>query len=466
MARRVAPGRIAAWTVAGLIVAALILVFALPGDLLITASNTDMVSEFVAWRAYLADSFRAGHIPLWNPYTYGGQPFLSGFESAVLYPPNLLFVLMPLGPALNFSILLHLILLGWGMQRWAIQRGLDPRAAGLVAIVLPLSGAVFPHVYAGHLSNLCTMAWAPWIFAALERQNLRGYLLASAGVCLQILAGHVQYVFYTAIAAGLHAVVLALASRPKWRPILGIVACYLAAALLSAAQLFPAIDASSESIRQQKLDYAFAAMFGFPPENFLTLIAPGFFGSLGQPVYWGRCYPWEMSLFVGTAGLVLLALAVCHRVRRRQAGLDLAVALPLIVLALGVHTPLFDSLYAYAPGFGHFRSWSKFIFPATLFLTLIIASGADLLLRGEKPNRRVGWASLVSGAVIALAGFVLFLFPDKVGPLLRFVQASRESYLSPPPLRNRSSIGILLNLVDRTEPEEAVACRATRSSST
>jgi hypothetical protein len=429
MSRRLDPGPIAAWVAAGLAAISLLLVFALPGDLLLAAGNTDMISEFVAWRAYLADSLRAGHVPLWNPYTYGGQPFLSGFESAVLYPPNLLFVLLPLAPALNFSILLHLILLGWGMQRWAIQRGLHPMAAGLAGLLLPLSGAVFPHVYAGHLSNLCTMAWAPWLFAALERKNLRGYVLAAACICLQILAGHVQYVFYTALAAGIHAVVLAISGPSRWRPIAGFVACYAAAGVLGAAQLFPAIAASTESIRQQKLDYSFAAMFGFPPENFLTLIAPGFFGSLGQPVYWGRCYLWEMSLFVGTAGLVLLAIAVCDRTRRRQAWLDLAVALPLIVLALGVHTPLFDLLYAFAPGFGHFRSWSKFIFPATLFLVPVIASGADLLLRGDPFPRRIGWVSVAAGGAVLLAGLVVCIVPDSVAPLLRFVQASRESYL-------------------------------------
>ncbi len=439
MSRRVAPERTAVWVVARLVAAALLLVFVLPGDALLSARDTDMVSEFVAWRAYLADSLRAGHISLWNPYTYGGQPFLSGFESAVLYPPNLLFVVMPLGPALNFSILLHLIILGWGMQRWAAQRGLDPRAAGLAGVIVPLSGAVFPHVYAGHLSNLCTMAWAPWIFLGLENGSRpganRGYFLASAGVCLQILAGHVQYVFYTAIAAGLHALVLAFSgggkSTARWKPLAGVAICYTAAALLGAAQLLPSFAASSESLRQQKLDYSFAAMFGFPPENFLTLIAPGFFGNLGQPLYWGRCYLWEMTLFIGTASLVLLAVALADRARRRQAWLDLAVALPLLVLALGVHTPLFDLLYNFAPGFGHFRAWSKFIFPATLFVVLAIASGADALFRGEGPSRTVGWFSVVSGAAIVVAGAALYFFPDALAPGLRAVAASHESYLPP-----------------------------------
>ena len=427
-AARANPEKVALWTVGGLVLLALIFVFLLPGDVLITAKGTDTISEFVAWRAYLADSLRSGHIPLWNPYTYGGQPFLGGFESAVLYPPNLIFVIMPLGPALNFSVFLHLILLGWGMQRWSTQRGQSPLAAGLAGFIVPLSGAVFPHVYAGHLSNLCTMAWAPWIFLGLERGargDLRGWFLASAGICLQILAGHVQYVFYTAIAAGLHALVLVIAGAKtpglaRWRPLLGVTVVYVAAALLGAGQLFTSYAASADSIRQQKLDYAFAAMFGFPPENFLTLIAPGFFGSIDQPLYWGRCYFWEMSLFVGTASLLLLAVALADRTRRRQGWLDLAVAIPLLVLALGVHTPLFDLLYNYAPGFGHFRSWSKFIFQATLFLVLIIASGADAVLRGEQSDRRIAWAGIILGGILLLPGAYLVISPESITPLLQF----------------------------------------------
>jgi hypothetical protein len=427
------------WIVAGLVVLALLVAFCLPGDAVICGQNTDMIGEFVAWRAYMADSLYHGHLPLWNPYTYGGQPFLTGFESAVLYPPNLIFLVLPLGPALNFSILFHHILLGSGMYAWARSRGLDPRAAALAGVIVPLSGAVFPHVYAGHLSNLCTMAWAPWIFLGLETASLkghaRGWLLAAAGVALQIFAGHVQYVFYTAIAAGLQALVLSIAgpkTMPRWRPWAGVVIVYTAAVLLAAGELFPAYAASSESIRQQKLDYAFAAMFGFPPENLLTLIAPGFFGSLPQPTYWGRCYLWEMSLFVGTASLVLAALAWATQVRRRQAFLDLAIALPLLILALGVHTPAFDLLYAYAPGFGHFRSWSKFIFPVTLFLALIVASGADALFRGEKPARPVAWATVLGGGVAALIGVVLWSSPMEIEPALESVLVSHESYLPPP----------------------------------
>src|SRR5262249_6821252 len=145
--------------------------------------------------------------------------------------------------ALNFSMLLHLVILGWGTERWISRRGLNPWAAGLAGLfVMPLSGAVFPHIYAGHLPALCTMAWAPWIFLGLEmwtgQSNRRGHYLASAAICLQLLAGHVQYLFYTAVAAGIQSLVLSVAEpAARRRAIPAVGACYLAALGLGAAQL-------------------------------------------------------------------------------------------------------------------------------------------------------------------------------------------------------------------------------------
>jgi hypothetical protein len=424
--------RIGALVAATFTLASLLLVLVLPPDALLSASNTDMVSEFVSSRAYLAENLRHGHLPLWNPFTYAGQPFLGGFESAVLYPPNLLFLWLPVARALNFLMLLHLVILGWGMERWASRRGLNPWAAGLAGFVMPLSGAVFPHIYAGHLPVICTMAWAPWIFLGLEtwiwQGNRRGLFLASAAICLQILAGHVQYLFYTAVAAGIQSVVLSVAEPvARRRAIPAVVGCYMSAMALGAAQLLAGL--ATEGIRQRKLDYDFAAMFSFPPENFLTMIAPGFFGNLGAPVYWGRCYLWEMSLFIGAVGPLLIAIALCDNGRkRRRVILDLVIAGLLLVLALGIHTPVFDLLYRFAPGFGHFRGWSKFTFPATLFLVLVMAMGVDFFLR-EKIPRRVAWVGLLAGLITGGAGFALLLIPNGITEFLHLVSMSQESYL-------------------------------------
>jgi hypothetical protein len=433
-------GHIAALVAATLTLASLILVLILPPDALFSAGGVDddMVAQFVSSRAYLADSLRHGHFPLWNPFTYGGQPFLGGFESAVFYPLNLFFLCLPLARAINFSILLHLVILGWGMERWATLRGLNPWVAILAGFfVMPSTGAVFPHIYAGHLSNLCTMAWAPWIFLGLEtwiwQGNRRGLLLASAAICFQILAGHVQYFFYTAVAVGIQSLVLSAAEpAARRRAIPTVVGSYLAAIALGAAQLLPGLAAATEGIRQQKLDHRFAAAFGFPPENLLTSIAPGFFGDLSTPIYWGRSSLWEMSLFIGAVGPLMIVLALSEIGRKRRVVmLDLLIAGSLLVLALGVHTPVFDLFYRFVPGFDRFRGWSKFTFPATLFLVLAIASGADALSRG-KIRRPIAWLGLLAGLIAGGAALVLLFNPDGIGGFFNFNLMSGESFL---PLR-------------------------------
>jgi hypothetical protein len=406
----------------------------LPADLFLSAPGTDLIGQFAAWREFAAENIRAGHFPLWNPYTYSGQPFLGDFQSSMLYPPNVIFLFLPLARAANLCVFLHLLILGWGMGRWAAQRGLDVRAATLCGFVAPLSGAVFPHVYAGHLASLCSMAWAPWIFLGLESSwrspSLRPLLLAAAAVCLQILAGHVQYVFYTAIAAGLHALVYSVAdplARRRALPAVAVV--YLGAAALAAAQLLPGYAAGAESVRQGSLDYHFVSMFSFAPENLLTLVAPGFFGNLASGVYWGRCYLWEMSAFAGVAGLLLAGVALGDRLRRRTVVCDLIIAALLFILALGGHTPLLHPLYDYVPGFDRFRTLAKFIFPATLFGVLILGAGADALIHRRLPGRVVPITALLAGLLCAIGALVLLVQPESVAGFLRFIQQTHESYL-------------------------------------
>ena len=408
--------------------------FAIPANWVIGGFDTDLIKQFLAWRAFAAQTLLSGHLPLWNPYTYSGQPFLGGFQSALLYPPNAIFLVLPLARAVNASMFGHLLLLGWGMHRLASRRGLHPLAAWVCAAVLPLSGAVFPHLFAGHLSNVCSMAWAPWIFLGLQDfhrgPGIRGLLLASAAACLQILAGHVQYVFYTAVAAGVQAIVLSLCDRPlRLRALPAVAALYVAAAILAAAQLFPGLASLAPGVRQARLGFDFASMFSFPVENLLTSVAPGFFGDLAGHPYWGRGYLWEMSVFTGISGLILAAIALFDSDRKREVRIDLVVAGILLLLGLGNHTPLFRFLYEHVPGFDRFRGISKFTFPATLFLVLAIGAGADAVIRGRVPRRALGICAVQAGIAAGIAGICLLTHPLLLSGFVAEAHATVESYL-------------------------------------
>ena len=109
--------------------------------------------------------------------------------------------------------------------------------------------------------------------------NPRAWLWSLAGafaVAMQILAGHPQYVFFTAVAAGMYTVIRLAGTQHKvvTGALLGGV--YGGGALLAAVQLLAGTTATAETVRSLPLPYAVAAMLGFPPENLLRRKAPGF----------------------------------------------------------------------------------------------------------------------------------------------------------------------------------------------
>ena len=59
-----------------------------PGDKVLSLWGADLSGQFLAWRAFGFSHQAEGHLVLCNPHLYSGTPFLGGFQSALLYPPN------------------------------------------------------------------------------------------------------------------------------------------------------------------------------------------------------------------------------------------------------------------------------------------------------------------------------------------------------------------------------------------
>lgn len=386
-----------------------------PGETVLSQHGTDVYYEFVYTRAFGFGELRRGNLPLWNPYLFAGTPFFGGFQSALLYPLNWLYLVLPLAVAINVSIALHVWLSGSFMYLWGRQRGLRPFAALVCGILFMFCGPHFLHIYAGHLSNLCTIIWVPVLFTALDalarQPRVAWILLGSGAVAMQMLAGHPQYVFYTAVTAGVYSL-LCMVNNPHWRRIgVGLGSIYVGAACLSAVQMLTGMDAGTESIRSGGVSQAFAALFSLPPENILTLLAPGFFGDMTAVPYWGRgYYLWEMSLFISVTGLVLALYGAVYvdRPLRRRCGTMIVVAL---VLAFGAHTPLFKVLYDLVPGFDMFRGSAKFSLFVALFLIVLAGHGLDTLWNTARSVTRL--SLLLAGVTLvctAVAGGLYVLW--------------------------------------------------------
>jgi hypothetical protein len=414
-----------------------VLTLAMFGDVLFTGGTrvlghqgADLFLQYYSWRDFGFRELAKGNLALWNPHIFSGAPYFGEMQAALLYPPNWLFLLLPLVAAINWTIALHIFAIGAFMFLWMKVRGLHPVAGFFAGALVMFSGPHFLHVFAGHLPQLAAMTWAPLIFCAIDglfsTRKTGWCLLGIFAVAMQILAGFPQYVFYTGIVAGLYSA-LRLIGQWNWWLAAKLLSIYLGGAVLTAVQLLPAIEATWETVRGVPLPFDFASMFAFPPENFFTLIAPTFFGHIAS--YWGRCYLWETSLFLSVTGFALAVYAAIYAERKTK-WVPLTVIFAALLLALGSHTPLFRLLYDWVPGFDRFRSTSKFIFPASLFLLLLAATGLDRLLRQKRAESKFLIGMFAAAAVLGIAG----LWTAETASwqsIMNKMQTTGETYLLP-----------------------------------
>src|SRR5439155_1237208 len=103
----------------------------------------DVAYQFVPWRHFAWESLRQGRLPLWNPYSLAGTPFIASMQSAVFYPINLLFTPLPFARTFAWSALLRLWIAGFSayLPALAVALGTALAAAQLLPFLewLPLS---------------------------------------------------------------------------------------------------------------------------------------------------------------------------------------------------------------------------------------------------------------------------------------------------------------------------------------
>ena len=406
-----------------------------PRAVLLSQQGADLTGQYAYWYEFGFGQLAQGNLALWNPHIFSGVPFFGGFQSALLYPPNWLYLVLPIAKAINVIFALHVFLAGFFLYLWTYHRGLHPAACLLSSILFMFSGPFFLHIWAGHLPQLSAMVWAPLLFCAIDglirERSTFWCLVGVLAITMQILAGFPQYVFYTAIAAGLYTLFRLIKAPRRVSLLLGLGSMYLGAAALTAVQLLAGLQAAGESVRGSGTPYAFAAMFSFPPENFLTLLVPALFGSVSN--YWGRWFLWEMSLFISVTGLVLaLYGAVCGK--RDVRVFSVSMVLILSILALGAYTPLFSLLYRFVPGFNVLRANAKFIFLVAMFAVMLSGVGLDDLLNNPRWRRRlsliVGIAGLLVGAVgLWIQTSAAFGSAGTWGQVMSAIASTQQSYL-------------------------------------
>jgi len=348
-------------------------------------ANFDLFSEFYPRHSFAGATLRHGELPLWDPHQIGGLPFLATLQGGVLYPPNLLYGVLPTSTAMGALSLLHIILAGAFMFLLSRELGRGTAASCLAGITFMLGGSTLFFVYHTNAINS-----APWLPAALyctsrlgREGNLRWALLLGVAISLQFLAGR-DYTFIMS----LHAMALFVLFQVAWmiRDRLGLrrigkhmwqlaIGAILAAGLVS-AQLLPTLALAAQSGRTLSgLAGDFLEIFEpMPPALFFAnLINPGR-GALRRE-YFG----W----------IPLVCFLVSFRLWGRDRPLIFATLISAlaVLLCFGSQTPLYAA-YRTLPLGATFRLPDRFVFLFSFGLSLVAASGFDRIFAAEGSHAR------------------------------------------------------------------------------
>ncbi len=402
-------------------------------ELVLSRFGQDLYRQFITMREFGFGEMKQGNFPLWNPYSFSGMPFFGNFQSALLYPFNIVFLFLPVAKAINVSFSFHVLLTGLFMFVWAVKKGISSPAAGLSAVVLMFSGPYFLRIYAGHLPNACTLAWTPLILLSIESLAVRARLywifIGIAAAAMQILAGHPQLMYYTMIVSFMHAGSLVLIEKKRKKVFLYWGIIYAASLLLTAVQILTGLEAVSESVRSSSVASPDAGKYSLSPESLISLVLPTFFGDDIRLQYWGRFYQWETCLFIGAANFVLAgAGAFFSRLKFKKSYLVLFFL--LILLAMGSYTPLFKLFYITLPGFEKFRGAAKFSFFAVVYLALLAGAGFDSLVKLKRSFNRISIFSVFTACVFVISGLKIkqsAMSFDRTGVWSVIIQHVKES---------------------------------------
>src|SRR5487761_1906617 len=383
----------------------------------------DLSSLVLPWFQFQASEWHAGRFPMWEPYSWTGQPLFGQGQPGAAYPLNWLLFWMPLNEhgwlrqdALHWYYVLIHVLAAWTCYALARELGRSRRASVIAGCIYSLGGYV---AYTDWPQMLHGAVWAPLVFLYLFRVARGERVLASSllsGFFLGVawLVGHHQLPLLMSLTAGflwLWIMYSAGSLRPAARILRYAAAAFGITAMTGAFQTLPMAEYGRGAVRWvgaeqpeglgETVSYELHKPYALKPLSLLGLVITG----VEHNAY---------DSFVGGAALTLGILGAILAWSDRRARWLAAISLGGILFALGPNSIFHGILYAVVPMINKARVPEAGALMFTLGLAPLAAFGVDLLPGNTDWSRRAGW--ILGGAAAVLILGSLFFYAGGVTP--------------------------------------------------
>jgi hypothetical protein len=400
----------------------------------------DQVYQFIPWRYLAWSSLREGRLPLWNPYSYSGTPFVATMQSAVFYPINLLLTALPFESTFAWSAIIRLWIAG--ISTFVLCRKYQLRWIPSLISAISFMLSAYLVVWLGH-PHTNVAVWLPALIlcgellvAVNDRRRVVGTLaLTSLVIGVQFTGGHIETSVDILFAAGLYLLIRwwQLCARQKdtlrrkVAPLARAAAALVLGIGIGAAQLFPFLEwLPLSSFFHERASLGFQWLNPQTWRHLLSLpllVFPNLYNNPTWPYpYWSFLLNWSdfnnLAVYLGTLPLILACIAIVHWFRQRSALVTTWGLLALISFGRAFYVPVFDWLnhlpglsLGYAPRLRLILSFS---------LCLLAGFGTQLLL--DQLRQREGSAARLFRRlclVVAISGLLIMLASNAVLPFVR-----------------------------------------------
>ena len=414
------PRRATLWAAVVYAVATLSLAYpALAGQFLVNPRSDQYIAGY-AFREFAASTLRAtGGFPQWNPYLFGGMPYIAAMHGDIFYPTFLLRMILPTDVAMTWGMIIHFFLAGLFTYLFLRALGLGFYAALIGGLGYMMSGNIAGLVSPGHDGKLFISALLPvalLLVLRIMRDGRRWAYGAMAFVIgLAILTPHPQLLQYLLLASGAFALFAAFTDLGGGRLPRNVALRRLALTggavmlglLVGAIQFLPVREYVPWSPRAPGHPWEVATSYSLPLEEIINFYLPQFSGMFDRlHGYWGRNGIHFHSDYLGVAVLILASLGLSRAWKGAERRLVWFWATTLVIAllwALGGSTPFFRLIYAVVPGTKFFRAPSTMLYLVSFSAAVLVAFGVERALRLAVTRRfLIGWA-VVGGVVLVLA---------------------------------------------------------------
>jgi hypothetical protein len=345
----------------------------------------DSKDEFYPTLYYISQSIRSGVTPLWNPYSFSGQPLVSDPQSMLFSPlaVGLMAIVDKPSPywfdAVEF---LHLLMSGLGMLLLTVHFGRRPVAGLFAAAVYMFGGPAASRLQ--HVPIVLAYSYFPFALLTLDLALKSRRILS--GICFGIVAGimaahQVQVAYLFSLVLIGYVGHEALSSPSAWRyfkeRLAMLCGAFCAGVLTLTVPLLATLQFLPQSTRSG-FSYETAVQHSMHPLTVVTLLVHDFFGNAHATTNWAPGDSTEAFIYIGALPAVLLLFygVATGAVFGRELRYFFGIGVFGLLYALGKFTPFYWLAYHVLPGVRLFQRPPD----SMLLVNMVLAVGTGFLV--------------------------------------------------------------------------------------